>query len=725
MQKVSQSLNQKVLKKVTTLSFLVSFIFSTIYCSAVEIKTIRLESQRDLSLTDTIETNLNAVKNEVDFFNSINLDFPGLAKVKVAVNKQDWQVAKTEWMSYLQTRTAPIWVWSHKDRKKIRTAFEKDFGGADYYNNQADKILNKEFTFNGVYKKLESNFNWRIGTPIWEQLFSRHDWIKNLGYAYILSGNTAYVKDFNSLIKDWVKTHPVPADVSKTWNSRDKAWMTLEAGFRLENWMDILEAFTDASEFDQEARYLMSCAMLEQARYLISHETKYRVGNWQMAECTGLASVGIMFPEFKESAIWREKAFKYLVEHMEKDVYADGAQVEVTPGYHIAVLQQYAKIALLSKKNGYIIPRLLDKHEKMFDFIMNITKPDIKFPGLGDATSGTSKTVLGLGALLYNREDMRWLGVDKAQPEWVWLFGPNVVDDYQKLKSMAPTLHSVLLPNSKYAVMRTGWKEKDSYLLFDCAPSLGSHSHGDRLQVLVFSGRDLLIDPGQYSYAEPLMGYFRSTKPHNVLVIDGKEQEWVDPEVISWHVGKNIEYAAGKMTLKELSHQRTVIFLKPHYWLVVDHISAESQHEYTRQFQFPILSNAKADGNSVFTQFASGTNILVKSIENAKLNIFEMPIPTSHTTTIAAPQAAFITTGKSTILSTMLMPFDEHTLFPKIKRLESSADIIVIQLTFPDGRIDKIAVAAKETLLKIGNFSHTGTVLYVRTNKKGEENIVD
>ena len=51
-----------------------------------------------------------------------------------------------------------------------------------------------------------------------------------------------------------------------------------------------------------------------------------------MCESSGLATIGIMLPEFKEAADWRERGFHYLVEHMQKDVEADGSHWELPPG---------------------------------------------------------------------------------------------------------------------------------------------------------------------------------------------------------------------------------------------------------------------------------------------------------------------------------------------------------------------------------------------------------
>jgi hypothetical protein len=175
------------------------------------------------------------------------------------------------------------------------------------------------------------------------------------------------------------------------------------------------------------------------------------------------------------------------------------------------------------RANGYDVPGLLDRHEKMFEFLMNLRQPDGTFVSVGDAGFGRRNSVadsLGLGALMYQRPDFRFLGPNKCAESWLWLFGPGVFDQYARLKPQAPTFTPRLLPDAKYAVMRTGWDADAGFLFFDCAPWRGGHSHRDSLQVVVSAGRELLIDPGNYSYDQPLsVHYFRKTEAHNVLMV--------------------------------------------------------------------------------------------------------------------------------------------------------------------------------------------------------------
>ena len=466
-----------------------------------------------------------AIPDEAVFFSLLDLERADLAAVKSAVVGRDWAAAKQAWAEHLQTRVQPRWTWSHRDRATILRLCREQPGGLDEHIREADRVLARDFDLLGVRKQLERHVQWLQGPIEWTHVLSRFAYWRDLGLAYWATGKPAYAEDFVLLARDWIADNPVPAKPSTARGTRGSVWRTLEAGIRGDAWFEAMELFMDAPEFDAETKYLMTRSLVEHARYLQAWGTAYRAGNWQVCESSGLTTIGIMLPEFKEAAGWRERGFHYLVEHMQKDVETDGSHWELTPAYHTWVMTEYLKVGLLCRANGYAVPGLLERHEKMFEFLMHLREPDGTFVRVGDAGFGRRNSVaesLGLGALMYQRPDFRFFGPDQCAEAWLWLFGPGVFDQYARLKAQAPAFTSGLLPNAKYAVMRTGWDADARFLFFDCAPWRGGHSHQDHLQVVVCAGRELLIDPGIYSYDQPLASrYFRKTEAHNVLMMDG------------------------------------------------------------------------------------------------------------------------------------------------------------------------------------------------------------
>ena len=656
-----------------------------------------------------------AVVEEAEFFNLLDLTRPELAAVQQAVQVRDWKAAKAAWAKYLSTRLTPHWLWSRRDRPAFQKVFDEQFGGLARYTNAADQVLARNFTLLGVHKQLTYDVEWLQGPNEWTHVLSRFAYWHDLGFAYWGTGKSIYARDFVHLLEDWIKSNPVPLKISNDRGEHGSVWRTLEAGIRGQAWFDSMELFMDAPEFDAEAKYLMTRSLVEHARYLNAWLAAFHPGNWQVCEASGLATIGIMLPEFKEAAGWRERGLNLLVAHMQKDVEPDGMHWELTPGYHTWVMNQFMDVSLLCKANGIETPGLLARHEKMFEAIAALSRPDRTTPPVGDAGTATIETSMGRGAVLYQRSDFRYLAGTNCIEDLLWLFGAGVCGQFAALPSRPPAFTSVLLPDSKYAVMRTGWKPDDKYLLFDGAPWHGGHSHQDRLQVTLFAGRDLIVDPGMCSYDQPVSKELRQSAAHNVVMIDDKEQLEADPELLAWHTDKQADFACGRVAADGLAHQRSVLFVKPGYWVVVDHIFGPGDHKVTRRFHFPI-GPAAAAGNAAHTAFPSGMNVRVQPVDAAKLKMRSGLISTGPVTVKKAPVAELISQGKLPLtLCTVLLPYADAKDLPKITSLATGAGLVSkILLEFPNGQRDEIAIGPTEDLLAIGSHQAITRALCVR-----------
>ena len=63
---------------------------------------------------------------------------------------------------------------------------------------------------------------------------------------------------------------------------------------------------------------------------------------------------------------------------------------------------------------------------------------------------------------------------------------------------------------------------------------------------------------------------------HNVLLLNGKgPAPSSNPQVVTWSVDERVEFASAKVGRDGLTHQRSVLFVKPNYWVVVDHVSGK------------------------------------------------------------------------------------------------------------------------------------------------------
>jgi len=628
-----------------------------------------------------------ALTNEAAFFAEIDLTRVELAEVRAAVEQSNWLAAKEAWGAYLETHVAPRWMWTYRDRDRIR-----DF--------------------------LKSR-------DAWEGQFDGSEGV--LGE-----------------IRDWIAENPcTPIDNRGAWH-RLEVSKRLGGGLLGTPWFDIMNRHMGAPAFDAELRYQMSRSLFEHARWMYRNPRNqvYKGTNIQTSMCSALATAAMMFPEARESGAWWDLALARLGEYMERGIYPDGAYEELAPGYHWHVTRQFFHLVLLARKNNRELPESFGRHEKMYEFMIHLTKPDRTMANISDAVwariSDPAKPLtanhrfgwaMATGALLYDRADMRWFGPDEVPVELVWRFSEEDLARYATMPKENPGIRSHLMPYTQFGVMRTGWARGDRWLLIDYSVRGGPHTHWDKLQVKLYSaGRDLLLDPGTCGYKDADRPYYISHEAHNILLVNGKGiGRYASPEVLAWGIRPQAEFAAGRTPLQGIDcvQQRSVLFVKPDYWVVVDHVSGTPETpEITRFFHLP-PGAVQQDGNTVRTTFDAGDNLWLHVADDSSLAMREglVAADSAGNRNVKAPVAVYTAqTSLPAALCTVLVPFAHGQEIPTVKRLTTTDnETIALGVEFRDGRRDWLAVAPGVRELRVGPFTGTGMAMCVRTDAQGNE----
>jgi hypothetical protein len=222
-------------------------------------------------------------------------------------------------------------------------------------------------------------------------------------------------------------------------------------------------------------------------------------------------------------------------------VLDDGVYGELSSCYHCYALDFFLQAMALAEQNALPLPEpVRRKVGRMLEFLMHLTRPDGSLPLLGDDDGGRALALrnrdyssfqdgLCVGAILYRRGDFK-RQAGSFREEALWLLGPEALEVYRHLEGEEPAETYGRYPHAGYAIQRSGWGALDSHLVLDCGGLgmlTGGHAHADALSVTLFSrGRELLVDPGTYVYngAPEWRGYFRSTRAHNTVAVDGRDQ---------------------------------------------------------------------------------------------------------------------------------------------------------------------------------------------------------
>lgn len=531
-------------------------------------------------------------------FGMLDLDRPGLEKVKAAVASRDMRAAKHEFAEYLRSRKTPVWKWDWRNEPKAASDPSKVDTSA------ADKVMAHELWSCSHFHKYEGEIDWTLN-PInyreWPWQLCRHrDWII-LANAYRATGDEEYAREFVFQLMDWLRKCPVPTDCS---GNGSYTWRTIEAGIRSgQSWMEVFHKFLVSPSFTDEAIVAMVKSFAEHARHLAKYPT---TGNWLAMEMNGLMHVGVMFHEFKESHEWRDMAITRIYEELDKQVYPDGAQIELATGYHQVSLGNFISLWDIAHRNNIPAPGdFMAKIQKMYDYNLYASMPGGTLPGLNDAGRTNVKGSLKHALTYYP---------DRKDYEWVATEGQS---------GTKPSVGSIALPFSGQLVMRSGWEKDDLYLLMDAGPFGYGHQHEDALSFVIYShGKYHLVDPGNYPYdSSEWRKYVLSTRSHNTIRVDGEDQhrrnktdraDYVisKPLPNKWIAGDRFDYAAGTYDDRygpkneiDVAHSRHIFFVKPEYWIVTDFLTPKDgkPHRYDSMFHLD-APDAKLDGKSVVTQ---------------------------------------------------------------------------------------------------------------------------
>lgn len=524
------------------------------------------------------------VTDDPMFFDALNLAYPGLEGVQADVARKDYEAAKKDYVKYLKTRQHPRWLF---DWREVRNPANRI---PDYDRTAADKIASNLLESCSIPHQFGDTIDWSINpTPLkyveWTYQLSRHPFWTTLGKAYQATGDEKYAQAFVRQMRSWVQSNILP-DFSDNVNwSR---WRTIETGIRtLGSWPSSFYYFLDSPSFDDESIVMMVKSFHEHGLHLRAYPQR---NNWLTMEMNGLFHIGILFPEFKESKEWCEYASRRLYEEENTQVYPDGAQVELAPGYHGVTLHNILGIYDVARVNDYPLPRdYVEGLERMYECYLKICMPDGKTPALNDSGWANAHSMLAEGfSYLPERTDFEYVAT-------------------QGEKGTVPSFTSVWMPWAGWYAMRSGWDTAALHAHFEVGPFSPAHSHEDKLSfVLSAYGRRLLTECGTYAYdTSQWRRYALSARAHNVTRVDGKDQNrgklnrvqsirysqgplpnrWITNEAFDFGEGWYDEGFGADLD-STVTQYRALVFVKDRYWLVFDVFTPadEAQHDYQSWF---------------------------------------------------------------------------------------------------------------------------------------------
>ena len=657
---------------------------------------------------------------DAQFFAALDLENPQLAKVKEAVARNDLQTAKHAFVERLKSREKPRWFFDWRDKPA------PDKRPKNPSLASADRYATNELNSVGVWHAFGPDIDWSInpmpsGYLEWTWQLSRHPFWHTLGRAYWDTGDEKYAKAFVFQITDWVKDNPVPLD--RAANVAASRWRTIEAGIRMgQVWFDALYYFLSSPTFTDDDVILMVKSFAEHAAYLMKFPTS---GNWLTMEANGLYHVGSMLPEFKEAKTWRDTAMDRLYKELDIQVYPDGAQIELSTGYHQVSLINFVGALRIARRNDYPTPPdYLAKLERMYDYNLFAAMPNGYLPGLNDGSYTNVRGYLREGFEFFpKRQDFQWMATDGE-------------------KGSPPEKTSYAFPYAGQFVMRSGWDKDARYLLLDAGPFGYGHQHEDKLSFVIHAyGSNLLVDAGNYAYDNsPWRRYVIGSYAHNLVHVDGLGQrrggsprnQYVVKEPLRhvWQMAKEFDYASasfgaldhegfGGKKERPAVHTRHVLFVKGagdpprkdgagDYWLVVDVLKPndEKPHAYEAMFHLDVkdvttdpatkrVVSLNENAANLAIVPAADDGLSVEVIRGQEKPFVQGWMPAGGYKVRPIPTAVFKRTATGvTYFVYVFYPLPKNATLPVtvVEPVRLTPDAVQVKVKFADGRTDELEV---------------------------------
>lgn len=316
-------------------------------------------------------------------------------------------------------------------------------------------------------------------------------WRYNLHYFDFLLDDGASEEAKDKLINDWIKiSHSLQEDAGEPY----------PVSLRLVNWIKYIVVYKNNSVPDS---WLQS--LCQQAHILFNTIEYHILANHFLKNGKGLLFAGA-FLDCSNFKKWFTKGKRILLQEADEQMLSDGGHYEKSPMYHAIIVEDYLDVINLIQSNDLAfshdeIAFLNRKVIKALDYLSSIIMPDGEIPLFNDSAFNIA-----------------------PHPDSIFEYAGQVLGYVRNSEQADGCIER--LEDSGYFVI----KDKQSMCIIDCgsvSPNYQpGHTHCDLLSYeLTIGGCRVIVNSGLHDYEnsdERL--YCRSTRAHNTVEIDGKEQ---------------------------------------------------------------------------------------------------------------------------------------------------------------------------------------------------------
>ena len=568
----------------------------------------------------------NAASADIkEVFSLLDLDRPGLEKVKKHCDKQQWTKAAEELLIYYRNREGVV-----IPGQDSRQASDKDFLVANdalrhTFHVLEDPVWNYGKDINWEY--------WPLKDIEMRVQLHRHGWWTSLAKVYCTTGEEKYAREYIYEFRDWVKKNPYkPFDINQYGtvssgtidiNSPNEcfAWRPLEVGIRLLRWCRQFSLFLDSKSFTPE--FLLEFLRSYHQNASVLMQSFSPAGNHLIHQSSGVIRAGICFPEFKEAEGWIKTGAANLNREVARQSYPDGCHFELDPGYHCGFVQSYddaIQVAVENDKLDLFPKECLEQLVRMTNYYLDYRYPDGTHPCLSDARRHDD---LADSELLRNVSCY----CDSPEAKQILWFATGGKE------GVAPSYKSSGHPATGFYTFRNGWSSDDIIMPIKATERGMWHAQPDFGTFELWAyGRILMPDAGAYTYSgdaeiERERAYFKETARHNALTLDDRSYDDPKPRVLAWNT--NAENGVQRLSVQHeayegLTRRRDISFIDEKFLIIVDEVMGPATGCLTLRNCLGQGSLTEVEaGNFVYQDSDVGLCLLVSGPDGSKVSVDE------------------------------------------------------------------------------------------------------
>ena len=423
--------------------------------------------------------------------------------------------------------------------------------------------------------------------------FHSLEWVGHLINAFHREKNSQYLRLAKDLTHKWINECLHREDTGNIWSDHATA---LRGVILCRLWVVCQNEEPNEREFRTELFF----ALLRHGEKL-SHPLFYRRDhNHGVSQAYALFVIGVIVRTHPLSAGWITLGQKRLEAQMSENVSDEGIHREHSPYYHFYVFRHFFYASLFGKALGFSFSREFEIGlTRMLGSGAYLFKPDNSLSSMGDSCKSSPVLI---------EEDERDQWPVRTASEFLYASSSG-------RQGQPPKQPSMLFPHAGVGYFRSGWGvtepfDQERWMSIRTGTFPTSHIHRDVGSVELYAyGDDLIVDSGgPYVYGHPLRGdYFLRTKAHNTVVVDHQDQGIGSGHIQKWETNEKFDFLQFEHeTYEWTNHRRSLIFVRPDYFIILDQLQSQKKHHYSQVFHLNEKLHVTLKELDVMTENANG-----------------------------------------------------------------------------------------------------------------------